>query len=168
MRGRAAASAPIFALQSSGLGNFLYAPIGEEENGMVVTALSALARIGVDPWQEAACLTRLPADEATDRMTTVIAGLSNGRWAKSDAGAIAARLIALLPAPAVSRTPSAAPRHGNRSLSYRIAIVAFFVMLNIAVFVVFRGHETSPFNGFGNGATSAATTLPDVAPVGSK
>ena len=33
--------------------SFLCAPIGEERNGMLLSVLSALARLDVDPWQEA-------------------------------------------------------------------------------------------------------------------
>ena len=32
---------------------FLYAPIGEEENGTTLSVLSALARLGLDPWKQA-------------------------------------------------------------------------------------------------------------------
>jgi hypothetical protein len=35
---------------------FLFAPVGEERNGMLLSVLSALARLDVDPWQEAARL----------------------------------------------------------------------------------------------------------------
>ena len=44
---------------------FLYAPVGEERNGMLLSVLSALARLDVDPWQEAAALTKMPAQDAT-------------------------------------------------------------------------------------------------------
>lgn len=168
MRGRAATADPIFSLQNSELGRFLYAPIGEEENGMVLTALSALARLGVDPWQEAASLTRLPTEAATDRLELVIAGLPNGRWAKSDAATIAARLIALLPAPKTDRAPSRGIAIGNRPLSYRIAVFAFFVVLNVAVFVVFRSHEPTPVISDGTSAASTAHTPPDAPLLGSK
>ena len=33
---------------------FLFTPIGEEENGMVLNVMSAFARRNVDPWEEAA------------------------------------------------------------------------------------------------------------------
>ena len=36
--------------------DFLYAPIGEDRNGMLLSVLSALARLDIDPWQEAAKL----------------------------------------------------------------------------------------------------------------
>jgi hypothetical protein len=40
--------------------NFLFASIGESRNGMLLSVLSALARLDLDPWQEAAELARLP------------------------------------------------------------------------------------------------------------
>jgi hypothetical protein len=33
--------------------DFLFAPIGEDRNGMLLSVLSALARLDIDPWQEA-------------------------------------------------------------------------------------------------------------------
>ena len=32
---------------------FLYASVGDDNNGMPLTVLSALARMDVDPWEEA-------------------------------------------------------------------------------------------------------------------
>ncbi|HUZ73681.1 MAG TPA: hypothetical protein VMU87_11900 [Stellaceae bacterium] len=168
MRGREAILAPIFSLQYSEYGDFLYAPIGEEKNGMVLTALSALARIELDPWQEAARLALLPTEVAKGRLASIISGLPNGCWARSDAGTIAARLIALLPAPKASQALSRGTTRGNRSLSYRVAVFAFFVVLNIAVFVVFRSHEPAPAIDDGNHATSTTNTPPDVPMFGSK
>ena len=42
--------------------NFLLAPIGDDNNGMQLSVLSALARLNVDPWEQAATLALLPAD----------------------------------------------------------------------------------------------------------
>jgi hypothetical protein len=145
--GREPGRAPIFSLQDSAFGDFLYAPIGEEENGMVLTTLSALARIGVDPWQESARLSKLPIEAATQRLTSMISGLSNGRWARSDAGTIAARLIALLPAQRVLQAPSHGTAWRDRAHShraYRVAVFAFFVVFNTTIFFVLRSHDSSP------------------------
>jgi hypothetical protein len=37
---------------------FLYASVGEDRNGYVVTVLSTLARLGLDPWKETANWSR--------------------------------------------------------------------------------------------------------------
>lgn len=44
----------VFALKKSGLEAFLYADVGIEANGSMLTILSLLARLGKDPWTEAA------------------------------------------------------------------------------------------------------------------
>src|SRR5271170_4680407 len=98
MRGLAPPLPPAFSLLQSEFNDFLYAPIGEESNDSVLTVLSALARLGIDPWQESARLARLSKETATQRLASIIAGLPDGRWAPADAGAIAARLIEFLPA----------------------------------------------------------------------
>jgi hypothetical protein len=57
---------------------FLFAPIGEEKNGMLLSVLSALARLDVDPWREAAELAQLPRQTATQRLASLIAALPDG------------------------------------------------------------------------------------------
>jgi hypothetical protein len=76
---------------------FLFAPIGEDRNGMLVSVLSALARSDVDPWQEAAKLAQLPGETATQRLASLIGSLSDRDTSYLDPPKIAARLIALLP-----------------------------------------------------------------------
>jgi len=85
------------SLLGSEFDDFLYAPVGEDGNGMRLSVLSALARLDVDPWQEAAKLARLPGKTAIERLASLIAALPDGPSAQRDAGTIAARLIALLP-----------------------------------------------------------------------
>lgn len=76
---------------------FLFAPIGEAKNGMPLSVLSALARLDVDPWQEAAALIRLPREAAIARLASLIGALPDGSSANLDPRTIAARLIAFLP-----------------------------------------------------------------------
>jgi hypothetical protein len=76
---------------------FLYAPIWEERNGMLLSMLSALARLNVDPWDEAARLARLPREAATRFLTSLITALPDAPTARTDPRALAERLIALLP-----------------------------------------------------------------------
>jgi hypothetical protein len=112
---------PAFSLLQSEFNAFLYAPIGEESNDSVLSVLSALARLGLDPWQESARLAQLSTDMATERLTSIVAGLPNGRWAQSDVAAIAVRLIQLLPAkraaPSLSRAPADAQYPEARSVA---------------------------------------------------
>jgi hypothetical protein len=88
---------------------FLFASIGADRNGMPLSVLSALARMDVDPWQEAARLTALPEATATRSLAALLAARPDGAWADTGSGATAARLIALLPRRAGANSP---PRHG--------------------------------------------------------
>jgi hypothetical protein len=115
---------------------FLFAPIEEDRNGMLLSVVSALARLDVDPWQEAADLARLPRETAVQRLATVIAGLPHGLSARPDPGVTAARLVALLPHEAGSNTSvrqasfGAAPSIQSKAAIYAILYVIFiaFVM----------------------------------------
>jgi hypothetical protein len=91
------------SLLGSEFDDFLYAPIDEDRNGMLVSVLSALARLDLDPWQEAAQLAQLPGEPATQRLASLIAALPDGSMVHLDPGTAAARLIALLPGRARSR-----------------------------------------------------------------
>jgi hypothetical protein len=77
---------------------FLHAPVVQEANGMPLTVLSALARLNIDPWDEAQRLAKLPREAAALALSAVIAALPNGPAAGPNAQAIVARLTALLPA----------------------------------------------------------------------
>jgi hypothetical protein len=74
-----------------------YAPIAEESNGMLLSVLSALARLNVDPWDEASRLARSPRGAATLFLTILIAALPGGASAPGDPEMHARRLTALPP-----------------------------------------------------------------------
>jgi hypothetical protein len=76
---------------------FLFAHIGEEKNGMLLSVLSALARLDLDPWREAAELARMPQQTARQRLTSLIVALPNQPPTRPEPETISARLIALLP-----------------------------------------------------------------------
>jgi hypothetical protein len=76
---------------------FLFAPVGEEVNGIPLSVLSALARLGLDPWDEAARLARLTKEAATDQLARMIASLNDRGWSTSEASRIASGLVTRLP-----------------------------------------------------------------------
>jgi len=104
---------------------FLYAPVGEERNGMLLSVLSALARLDMDPWQEAATLTKMPAQDATVRLASLLSSLP------SDAATLLApstvlRLIALLPKEPLR---DSRPRETSVSVTARYWMVAFYFLM---------------------------------------
>jgi hypothetical protein len=76
---------------------FLFARLGEDRNDTPLSVLSALTRLNLDPWQEAAELAQLPRESATQRLASSIAAMADGPPSPLEHGIIAARLIALLP-----------------------------------------------------------------------
>ena len=76
---------------------FLCASIGEDRNGTGLSVLSALARLDVDPWQEATSLARMPREAAVVRLTALIDALPNEPASAIPVKTSAADLVALLP-----------------------------------------------------------------------
>jgi hypothetical protein len=86
----------------SDLNRFLFAEVGVEPNGMTLSVLSALARHGADPWQQAEQLAGLSRPLAIDNLARLIATSPAMLWPVPAATEIAARLVTLLPARGVA------------------------------------------------------------------
>ncbi len=107
---------PEYSLGHSAYNGFLHAEVGEEANGVRLTVLTALTRLGIDPWQEAARLADLPRDVAITALAAAIARLPEGNWKAADAEAIATRLAGLLPgysSAAIAQPQPRAPDSGS-------------------------------------------------------
>jgi hypothetical protein len=121
------------------LDDFLYAPIGMERNEMPLSVLSALARLGLDPWKEATELSELPSDSATQRLATLIMHLPGGQWTQADSRGIAHRLIELLPrrrshaAPLIEKVPGIPRMLGSPTAKWLIWIALAGIALVSAV-----------------------------------
>ena len=82
---------------------FLFAFIGTDRAGGQLSVVSALARLDLDAWAEAASLARLPREVAAGKLAVLLQKFTEIPRIVPDSSAIAARLIALLP-----RAPPAA------------------------------------------------------------
>ena len=120
---------------------FLFAPIGEEKNGMLLSVLSALARLDVDPWREAAELARMPKTAANRRVTSLIAELEFASTAPVEPETVALRLIELLPPRGIhsSSVPSQQPPVAGAVLSRRALVC--IVLLNVLLVVAIVGAQ---------------------------
>lgn len=117
--------------------DFLYARIGADRNETPLSVLSALARLKLDPWKEAAELSELPKDIATQRLATSIARLPAGQWAQADSKAIAGRLIELLPRRSNSKGPLAEKAHSLGGMTgSTVAKILICAALGVAAVVV--------------------------------
>ena len=142
------------------LETFLYAPIGEEGNGMTLSVLSGLSRLGVDPWDEAARLSRLPRDGAITSLGQRIAELPRGAWQLSDTMGIAARLVALLPK---GDPPPQPPYRSDRepdSKKPSRSLMLWLIAAGMAVFLVYgmSGSPERTLTGDGGGVAPHSTT----------
>lgn len=145
---------------------FLHEPIGEDSNGLALTVLSALARLNVDPWEEAAALSQLPGAAATRKLALLLATLPGRSGAGADSGSLAPRLISLLP----GRVPRAAPTHPGvppAGTSGRLSIlnsVMFFLLIMLLMFtgewLMTRTHPPSQQAGAAPVATGASAAAP--------
>jgi hypothetical protein len=105
-----------FSLLDSEFNEFLFATVGEERIGVPLSVLSAFARLGLDPWVEAARLSDLPKESAVTRLSGAIASLPAGRWEPAETRGIAARLIEALPRRrSALRTEAAKPERVRRA-----------------------------------------------------
>ena len=76
---------------------FLFASVGEEVGGIPLSVLSALARLGLDPRNEAARLSHLTREAAASQLGRLFAELPSHPWTSSEIGRIASKLVELLP-----------------------------------------------------------------------
>jgi hypothetical protein len=122
--------------------DFLFAPVCEDGNGMRVSVLSALARMDVDPWEEAGRLATMPRAAAARLLASSLDLVFEKVWIPAGAGAIAAQLVRLLPPAADDVPPEAAvdqsrpgsqpqARAGVRWKSYWLVWLAVAVAITI-------------------------------------
>lgn len=113
--------------------NFLFARIDKNGEETPLSVLSVLARLGIDPWEEAARLAQLPRLAAAERLASMIAAMPGAPSACLDAGAVSDRLISLLPSrPAVTVLPRL--KSGVRPL--RKSWVPVWILLAALVLVI--------------------------------
>jgi hypothetical protein len=118
--------------------DFLYAPVGDDRNGMLLSVLSALARLNVDPWQEAAELSYLPRATAIQRLASLLAALPGGSSAYPDIGNVAARLIALLPRRPGPEFAARGKPFGTGSLSKKHLLAIYIAVAVLALVLSVR------------------------------
>ncbi|MGO9485053.1 MAG: hypothetical protein ACLPX9_10790 [Rhodomicrobium sp.] len=110
--------------------NFLFARIEKNSEEAPLSVLSVLARLGVDPWEEAARLAQLPRLAAAKRLASMIAAIPGAPSAYFDAGTVSERLISLLPArPAITALPRLEAGFRSRSTSWFAVLLILAALL---------------------------------------
>ena len=103
------------------LGGFLFAEVGVEPGGMPLTVLSALARLGLDPWDEAGRLSNLRDPDAIGELARSLAAVPGAPL--PDPAGCARRLVALLPGRAAPPLPPSTDA-GLQAVRRRAAVLA--------------------------------------------
>ncbi|QDL90359.1 hypothetical protein FDP22_00210 [Paroceanicella profunda] len=126
---------------------FLTASVGLDQRGGTVTVMSMLARLGVDPWREAAALADLSMSSATTRLAERLSAFRDVQIGEADRAALSARILPLLPRNPRAATPEP---HGQQpgqplSLARLTAIVpGYFWIAAVGLCAILL------MNGFGN------------------
>jgi len=149
-----------YTLINSEFNQFLFAPIGEEGNGMMLSVVSALTRLDIDPWEEAAQLAGLPKEIAAATLNQLIDRLPRGLWMRSDTPGIAARLIELLP----QRTSVVGLGHlgGAKPGKIKLSAIEGILILALATSLFFTtlGHRAPNLENSSAAGSTTSTTLP--------
>jgi hypothetical protein len=145
--------------------SFLFAPIGEDRKGTVISVLTAFARMDFDPWKQAADFARLPKDVARTKLAALIATLPGMSPDRSEPGTVAARLIALLPGAAqptvIARDAwlGAGQPINLRSPRFIISIAVFMALSLASQFFMASLQPAQPASG-ASAQSAGATPLP--------
>lgn len=120
---------------------FLYAPVGEDRNGFVVTVLSTFARLGLDPWAETEDLITLGRDAARVRLAMLLARFGDVPALARDHRKVAGDLTQLLPdgpgSPTMTQRAAGTLAGGQVGIGGLILAAAALVVLLIQVFATF-------------------------------
>ena len=144
---------------------FLGAPIREDRNGTTLSVLSALARLDVDPWQEATSLARMPKEAAAERLTALIDALPREPASALPSQMSAVELVALLPkgkTPDVRPSDSASGTTNLQQTQMLIGLTALILMMLIffAISAHFSPGPEIGANPLAARATDATMTAP--------
>ena len=115
---------------SSELEGFLLSDVGIQPNGMPLTVLSLLARMGVDPWGEAERLSVLPNESAVSWMAIAISRSPPCSWKQSDVTTLASHLVDRLPAHSRDPQFETSISIGLEGVPVWALMIAFYVIIS--------------------------------------
>ena len=149
---------PSTSIPSSRYNDFLFAPICEDADGMRLSVLSALARMDVDPWEEATKLAAMPRAIAQSTLISTLDLLSGRSWKPAEAEVVAARLIRLLPGGA--EAPKAAAGEIAGVLAQRTNYWLVWLVFAMAISFLSPHHQAATNEDQSKSISISSTTSP--------
>jgi hypothetical protein len=134
--------------------DFLYAAVREDGQEAPLSVLSALARLGVDPWDEAAALSKLSIAAANSRLATLLARVPNNHAAAGTSIANVARLLQLLPHQGQGTLTAAAPAARKRAILPIVAALLVSAAIVAALLTLRTGQDEAMPAGNLSGSSS--------------
>jgi hypothetical protein len=129
--------------------NFLFALVGEDRNGLPLSVVSALARMDLDPWVEAAYLADLPAETAARKLAARLDALSDPALKTASPHTRAVGLIALLPRRVTPNPPPPVDRAGADAAAraqalVKVILIAICLIVSLGIQLVAARRESPP------------------------
>lgn len=121
---------------------FLQSKLWEEKNETRLTVLSALARLDIDPWLEAAELAALPKVGAEKRLADRLGKLPGAPSAPLDVDTFCGRSVSLLPQPQERAKGVSGPSTGTRAQLFGLA--SAYVLVGAWIAVVYMHNAAAP------------------------
>ena len=138
---------------------FLSSPLWLDRNEFPLSVMSALARLDIDPWQEAAALAALSKAAAVTRLSALLGPLPGAPPTKPDREGLCQRVLGLLPPPytlpkqtAIEATAAARNSFMKRPTASSLMFVGWIVIAGLI------GASVLP-RFFDRPAVPAATTV---------
>jgi hypothetical protein len=123
----------VFALRNSSFNAFLFAEVGTEQNGSPLTILSTLARLGKDPWAQAAEWAGMPNAATTECLTQSIMQMPLCGRALVEANVTAGRLVMLLPRQSGTTGQTASQTIADLKLPPWLPLAVFCAVMGLMV-----------------------------------
>ncbi len=136
---------------------FLFAPIVDESGGMRLSVVSALARMNVDPWEEAARLATLSTSDAERSLVSTLNLFPGHPQSSPETETLAARLVALLPKARAVTTAKVATITGGHEqrMSYWLVWLCIAIVMSLLT-----PHQHATTTSAGDSASTSNTTRP--------
>jgi hypothetical protein len=152
---------------------FLFASVGEDRHGQLLSVISVLARSDLDPWLEAVGLARMSQGQATARLRGLIAALSDDPPSGRPIDAVAGELVALLPQtgkldrPPKASPPETAPLRAVMTPNGRFGLGVVALAILMAFSLLFSTHTLPGAGQVGSPLAPEQTDAAKLSPSGS-